>query len=423
MWIEFSEFNIKLLLPLIFPIFKRVQDYTKKTYLTKDNQLFKTFRYFMSYMFSIIPFLIIKIRTKNTKEIEKSTELNKENINEKGIIETRTLSVVKGIIETRTISVVNYGLTNEITELKKKNDKKRTIYNIIFLFILCIMGLFCYLFRWLFELEEFSEPKQSIGIFFEIFDYALLSYFILKQKLYKHHFVSAGIIAVLLIILFIITIPYRKNNKFFLSIVYFFFYSLCFGSYDILGKKYMIKYFITPYFFMFIVGFIDVIFLLIYELFSYFLNPSISGITFGFRNNINKVGDVFLFILDLIVEDIWNLGIWLTVYYLTPCHYFISEYISEYVYYMIEARQKKDTNKFYSTTNVVIFSICYFINFLCCLIFNEVFILNFCGLDYNTRKRINQRISKEKTDLIDSQNLIEMGTEKDEDESNEVNID
>ena len=423
MWIEFSEFNIKLLLPLIFPIFKRVQDYTKKTYLTKDNQLFKTFRYFMSYMFSIIPFLIIKIRTKNTKEIEKSTELNKENINEKGIIETRTLSVVKGIIETRTISVVNYGLTNEITELKKKNDKKRTIYNIIFLFILCIMGLFCYLFRWLFELEEFSEPKQSIGIFFEIFDYALLSYFILKQKLYKHHFVSAGIIALLLIILFIITIPYRKNNKFFLSIVYFFFYSLCFGSYDILGKKYMIKYFITPYFFMFIVGFIDVIFLLIYELFSYFLNPSISGITFGFRNNINKVGDVFLFILDLIVEDIWNLGIWLTVYYLTPCHYFISEYISEYVYYMIEARQKKDTNKFYSTTNVVIFSIFYFINFLCCLIFNEVFILNFCGLDYNTRKRINQRISKEKTDLIDSQNLIEMGTEKDEDESNEINTD
>ena len=228
-------------------------------------------------MFSIIPFLIIKCRTKNSKEKEKSTELNKENNNEKGIQETRT------------VSMVNLSITNEITELKKKNDKKRTIYNIIFLFILCIMGLFCYFFRWLFELEEFSEAKQSIGIFFEIFDYILLSYFILKQKLYKHHFLSAGIIDVLLIILFIITIPYRKNNKFFLLIVYFLFYSLCFGSYDILGKKYMIKFFITPYFFMF-----------------------------------------------------------------------------------------------------------------------------------NTRKRINQRISQEKNDLIDSQNLIEMGTEKDED-SEEIN--
>ena len=408
MWIEFSEFNIKLLLPLIFPIFKRIQDYSKKAYITQDNQIFKTFRYFTSYMFSIIPFLIIKCRTKNSKEKEKSTELNKENNNEKGIQETRT------------VSMVNLSITNEITELKKKNDKKRTIYNIIFLFILCIMGLFCYFFRWLFELEEFSEAKQSIGIFFEIFDYILLSYFILKQKLYKHHFLSAGIIDVLLIILFIITIPYRKNNKFFLSIVYFLFYSLCFGSYDILGKKYMIKFFITPYFFMFIVGFINVIILLIYELFSYFLNPGISGITFGFRNNFHRVGDAFLFILDLILQDIWNLGIWLTVYYLTPCHYFISEYISEYVYYMIEAREKKDTNKFYSTTNVVIFSICCFINFFLCLIFNEIFILNFCDLDYNTRKRINQRISQEKNDLIDSQNLIEMGTEKDED-NEEIN--
>ena len=115
----------------------------------------------------------------------------------------------------------------------------------------------------------------------------------------------------------------------------------------------MIKFFITPYFFMFIVGFINVIILLIYELFSYFLNPGISGITFGFRNNFHRVGDAFLFILDLILQDIWNLGIWLTVYYLTPCHYFISEYISEYVYYMIEAREKKDTNKFYSTTSPI----------------------------------------------------------------------
>jgi hypothetical protein len=49
MWIEFSEFNFKLLIPLIFPIFKRVQDFTKKLYIkdSKDDKtLFKTFRYF-----------------------------------------------------------------------------------------------------------------------------------------------------------------------------------------------------------------------------------------------------------------------------------------------------------------------------------------------------------------------------------------
>ncbi len=52
-----------------------------------------------------------------------------------------------------------------------------------------------------------------------------------------------------------------------------------------------------------------------------------------------------------------------------------------------------DSNeKFYSTNNIVIYSIVYFINIFCCLVFNEVIILNFCNLDYNTKKRIKERM-------------------------------
>ena len=50
---------------------------------------------------------------------------------------------------------------------------------------------------------------------------------------------------------------------------------------------------------------------------------------------------------------------------------------------------------FYSTINIIVFSISYFINFFCCLVFNEVIILNFCNLDYNTAKRIKERIKEE----------------------------
>jgi hypothetical protein len=39
MLIELSEFNLKLLIPLIFPIFKRIEDYSKKAYLKNENQL------------------------------------------------------------------------------------------------------------------------------------------------------------------------------------------------------------------------------------------------------------------------------------------------------------------------------------------------------------------------------------------------
>ena len=100
------------------------------------------------------------------------------------------------------------------------------------------------------------------------------------------------------------------------------------------------------------------------------------------------------------------------------CHYFISEYISEYVYYMITA---VDENKgFYSTVNIVIFSISYFINVLCCLFFNEVLILNIWGLDYNTRKRIDERLQLESMETDNANKLLELDSQKaEEDEEDE----
>jgi hypothetical protein len=155
----------------------------------------------------------------------------------------------------------------------------------------------------------------------------------------------------------------------------------------------MTLFFNTPYFMMLVIGSVNIILVLIYDTFAYNFNPEISGVIIGLKVNINSVGSFFEFCLDIIVEFIWNLGIWLTIYYLTPCHYFISEYISEYVYYILSAIESNEG--FYSTANIVIFSISYFINFLCCLVFNEVIILNFFGLDYNTSKRIKERIKQE----------------------------
>jgi hypothetical protein len=392
MLIELSEFNLKLLIPLIFPIFKRIEDYSKKAYIKEDNQLFKTFRYFLSYIFAFIPFLIIKFRTKNANEKNKILKINKIDTN----------------------STRNFTITNSIVILKeKKKIQLRKLKSFLFLFSLCILGLFCYFYRFLFEISEFAEEKQSIGIFFEIADYVVLSRFILKQKLYKHNFVSAGIISAILMILFIISFPYIETKYIFRSFAYYFFFSLCFGSYDILGKRYMINFFVSPYYLMFIIGSINVILMIIYELFAYFLNPDVSGIIIGFKNNVDNIGKFFLFILDIFLEGIWNLGIWLTVYYLTPCHYFISEYISEYVYYMISALESLEG--FYSKINIAIFSISYFINFFCCLVFNEVIILNFFGLDFNTKKRIEQRIREEHISL-GKINLVELNEDKSSEE-------
>ena len=195
------------------------------------------------------------------------------------------------------------------------------------------------------------------------------------------------------------------TSDIFLSLLYYFFFSLFFGSLDVLGKKYMINYFVTPYFLLTFTGIIGIFLLLISDFFIYIFDIDEKGTIIGIKDNITKISLIFILILDIIIQWAWITGIWLTIYYFTPCHYFISEYISEYIYYIMNAIDKKED--FYSNINIIIFSKSFFINFCCCLIFNEVIILNFCKLDYNTRKRIQERSSLENQNNSLYGNMIE----------------
>ena len=257
-----------------------------------------------------------------------------------------------------------------------------------------------------------------MGIFFTMINFIILSYFILNQKLYKHNYVSAGVITFILFILFIITTFYIDSEDYFPSILIDLFFSIGYGAYDVLGKKYMNVFYKSPYFLLLTTGLISMILLLIVDIFIYFLDPDIDGIIIGFKNNVFSVPKFFLFILDIIVEWIWNNGIWLTIYYLTPYHYFMSQYVSEYISYLIKAN---DSDKdFYSTNNVIIFSILFFINIFCCLVFNEVVIINFWKLDYNTAKRIRERELRDASETLNKE--IELSDNFEKDEENDFNI-
>ena len=279
--------------------------------------------------------------------------------------------------------------------------------------ILSMIGILSYLYMIFFDNENYYFAKQSIGVLFTMGFFVLLIYFILKQKIYKYNFLSLIIIAFTLLIIFIISVFYIDSEYIFYSIIYYFFYSFVFCLYDILGKKYMNDLYETPYLMMLVIGIVDSLLLIIYDIFAYNFNRDISGIIIGFQNNITSVGEFFAFVLDIILTFIWNLGIWLTVYYFSPCHFFISEYISEYIIYLADIRKYKSESNFYSTHNIIIFSFAYFINFFCFLVFNEVIILNFCNLDYNTKKRIAERMKfddakiKEEIPLIDIDEVFE----------------
>ena len=392
MWIEFSELDFKLLVLLIFPIFITIENYTSALYLKENgsNILFFAFNNFLSYILSFIFLLISRYQSK-PKIVEQESKIENEdnNSNNNDLDLNKSLTMNQSLINSKRLSL-NKEMINEIDELKKKINKKRKNKGIIYLVLLCAIGLLSHFYRYFFENDKLTFAKQSVGVFFEITFYVSLSYLILKQKLYKHNYTSLIIIAVSLVIIFIISIFYNDGKYIIYSFLYYIFYSLGFSLYDVLEKKYMNDLYQAPYFMMLVIGIVNSFILIIYDVFAYNLNPGISGIIIGFQNNITSAGKFFAYVLDIIVNFIWNLGIWLTVYYFTPCHFFISEYIAEYIKYLIDIRNSE--SDFYSAGNAIIFSLLYFINFFCFLVFNEVVILNFWNLDYNTKKRIRERM-------------------------------
>ena len=58
-----------------------------------------------------------------------------------------------------------------------------------------------------------------------------------------------------------------------------------------------------------------------------------------------------------------------------------------------------------------IFSVVFFINLICSLIFNEIIILKFCNLEYYTKKYIKDRAKIDVSSLFMKDDLIDIENE------------
>ena len=72
------------------------------------------------------------------------------------------------------------------------------------------------------------------------------------------------------------------------------------------------------------------------------------------------------------------------MYYFSPCYYFIFETISDFLEIFFGYKK-------FEVGQYISFFILYPILIFGLLVFNEVIILNFCGLDYNTKLKIMER--------------------------------
>ena len=206
---------------------------------------------------------------------------------------------------------------------------------------------------------------------------------------------------------------YDQKYSVFNAFWYYLVYYILYGVYNIFLKKYTKIYLHSIYYIALIIGAMVCVPMLIYDIIAYFTKPNISGIIIGLKNNITSVKDFFLLFVETIFQFFSNLGIFWTIYYFTPFHFIISEFISEiFNYYLRMIQSGKGNNDFlYSNINIAIFSVVFFINLICSLIFNEVIILKFCKFEYYTKKYIKKRADSESFSLFEANDLI--NSEKD----------
>ena len=152
-----------------------------------------------------------------------------------------------------------------------------------------------------------------------------------------------------------------------------------------------------------IIGSINSLCLLLYDIIAYNVREEISGVIIGFKDHITSTSCFFAFLLELLIKFIYSIGIWLTIYYLSPWHFISSDVINEvFKFYVkiITLKIQNEKDDFYSKpVNIIVFTFVYVINFLCSLIFNEVIIIKFHNLHLNTTKYIKLREKKEFSSL------------------------
>ena len=204
---------------------------------------------------------------------------------------------------------------------------------------------------------------------------------------YSHQILSIIIILICLIIFFIESIIYHNVSvpDVIIAFIYFGITQTLYSLSNVLGKKYLNLYMDNVYLFLFKIGIINIIPIIIIGLIGLIINLDERNQLFQIYGKIN----IWIYFIDLFLTVLYEMGFWLTIYYFSPCHCIIFESVSNFIKFILSRTiQNKDD---FSSGELITFSILYPIFIFIALVFNEIIILNFCNLNYNTKKEIMKR--------------------------------
>ena len=234
-----------------------------------------------------------------------------------------------------------------------------------------------------------GDVKVSLWIFDIIF-LSLFSYLIFQIKVYKHHYLSIFVIIITGTIIDIIFGYYNDFSKnIFIKLL-----TECIISLDVGISKYtMDSKFLSPYEMTCYIGIFEII---LYSLLFVFSKKIKYLDRFEVDLDSFELKDLGTFIIIVILKLFYNLFNFVTVKNTSTCHFMIITIIGELATYFIGIYDKK-----YESYEIFIIIFGFLIIIFMTLLFNEIFELNFCGLEKNTKRNIYIRSRKDEKDKED----------------------
>ena len=235
-------------------------------------------------------------------------------------------------------------------------------------------------YNWLANNEDFLNYSSTNIIFL-----CLFSFLLLKKKLYRHHYLSAGLIIIIeladnFISKHFVKEKIEKNYKGYL--IYLFTEGTLNGLY-VFYKFIMVNKFIKSYVILFFQGLIE----LILGLISLIITTKYFKEIDDFLSYIEDLNilEISIFFGLILVNFVTYLTIYIIIDIFTPFHIFLLYIIADIIIFIIGGGFGEVTH--ISITYIIFFISCIFM----ILVFIEIIQLNFFGLSTMTKKNIEER--------------------------------
>ena len=281
---------------------------------------------------------------------------------------------------------------------KVKIDKYKFCKIIMIIMLLSLINVIQhFLHNFIFYKKVFEER------IYDLYFFPLFSRIILKENIYKHQ-KFALIISISGIIFLVIPVCLKIRTVDIIPNILNFINGIIFSLFVVIIKYLIEKYYIHPFKISLLLGiissFLDCIAFISYSLIEY-NDLNYFKDCFEFLPNKNKfiiIIYIILFLLLYMIEELLN---FLALFYFSPTLLVITNMLTPFIAWII-----KSIKYGVKIPDDVLYPIGYLIVIFFALIYNEIIIFNFCGLNKNTKKFVNQRLDKEVKEIKKDQNEL-----------------